>query len=109
MNSNSNSNRKSNGVNRIKVSRSQRGFSLVEGAVVLAISIIVIAVVVMMGWGTAFAFSSHVLIPWLGVPAAWINLATLAASIALTGVGAVFILFVLAVIAAIVLACLKNR
>lgn len=73
-------------------------FTLAELLIVIAILMVVFSVVVALGWGVAFAFSATVLIPALHVPAHWSNLASIVASIALTGVGTFLVVAILALL-----------
>ena len=86
--------------------RKNSGFTLVE---LLAIIFIAFAIVAACGWGLAFAFSVKVLVPWLGVSAAYANAAALGLSFALTGVATIVILVVLALFGTTLAALFRRR
>jgi len=77
---------------------SKSGFTLLELLVVLGILALVFAVVTALGFGVAFTFASTVLVPWLGVPAAYAHAVTLLLSLMLTGAGTIAVVLALALI-----------
>lgn len=99
--------------NSIAQAKKTAAFTLLELMIVVAIIVVVFAVIVACGWGVAFTFSATVLVPWLGIPAAWANAGALVASIFLTSAGTVVVIVVLILlflaIAGIVKACKGGR
>lgn len=81
--SNTSTNRKS----RIRRARAnvERGFSLVECLIIVVIIALVELAAAIFCWGITFAFTSDVLVPWLGVPEAWAKTASFLLSIILLG------------------------
>jgi|GEM_PF-2272637 len=81
-----------------KIIAKNSGFTLAELLIVIGILTIVFFTVAACGWGLAFAFSVKVLVPWLGIPAAWAHAGALGLSFALTGVSTIIIFVILAIL-----------
>ncbi|GEM_PF-990439 len=58
-----------------KIIAKNSGFTLAELLITMGSIAIIFFAVAACGWGLAFAFSVKVLVPWLGIPAAWAHAA----------------------------------